>query len=503
MAVVGVVAVLVLAVGLGLAGNDLLGFASVDPSSSASSGPRTVEPSSSEGAPPTPNSGPTSGPDIDCAWAPVGSPFEIQLIPGDVPGVPEDIPPPGMRGAEREAQPTAPPEPGAGWPAVDESSTLRLGSGSILNLRAEDNSCIRYVIAEYQATGGGLAGPFPITFRDFALDPPQALQQLGSLPDGDWTLRIVIVFSRATGSEEPISSERFFRVIVGSGSAGSFPEPPDGPACATLSSVRFPSLTLSTGASGVVVPGTDGPVGPPATAVRLGDRIEIQSVGDACALAWTIDVASSSRTDQPAIRIEALDNLASNPFEAAQNRWLLQGLPIGSIVITATMRYSIDRSVIAFWLLDVSAPDLPVVRIAAANDNSLEVQARACGASWSFEFGSTGYAPCEPLIVGPLPSLVASPETPLVVDIPGWTITSWGGMCGLVGPLSVEGASFQPVDDCSLGGWAVDSANPGPVVFLPRASSPIVQLFLQATREGRSVGIVIFAAILGSPVIAP
>ena len=497
IAVVAAVAVVVLAAGIGLAGN---GFSS-PPSSAAPSavssttvGPTAAAtPTASPLPPPTPNTG------LGCSPVRLGAPPEIRL------GVDADDPL-AIRGVAPGPGPDESPSQAPAWPVLPVEGALTAPGRPSLYLISEEDACVRYVVADYVPGDPGVSVPFPISFRALNVNPPRSIVPLGRLPSGDWIVRVVAYFSTDTAGQEDASVvERFFRV-ANADTAGPFPTPlvpPAVPCAGPPVGGISPTLVLSDGAGGLVegTPDLGAPlIVPPITPVRLGDPIEIRVAGDACAIAWAI------RAEQPVdggvSDIEREDNAANDPFLFAQNRWRLHDLWTGTTVINATIRFSADVVVTNRWHLDVQGGAVPAARIVAPNGAAVDAVHAQCGASWQYESGTGGYEYCTGnSIPPPLIALRVAPETPLRVEVPGWTIVGWGGDCGRLDPSNPD-QPYQNVDGCGLGGWwhGVEGPPPSglpavPAAFLPRSTGPLVQLYLTVQRGGVTVSFGVWAMI--------
>ncbi|MES2211292.1 MAG: hypothetical protein V4515_14100 [Chloroflexota bacterium] len=490
--VVAAIAVVVLGGGIGLAGN---GFTSppASPSVSATTGP-TASPTAPVATlpgptprfpPPTPNTG------LGCAPVRLGTPPEIRL--GSVPGDPlaiRGVPPGNVPGDPASQPPT--------WPVLPAASALRMSARSSVQLISEEDACMRYVIAEYQPGAAGVTIPFPISFRTLNVNPPRSIVPLGVLPAGDWLVRVVAYFFTGTaGQEDGTVVERFFRV-ANSETAVPLPTPVTSPGvpCTPPPPGGVPPTLVLSGSGSALVEGTPGLVVPSIAPVQLGDLIEIRVAGDACAIAWTIGATQPEVSNQ--YDIEREDNTDNNPFLYAQNRWRLHDLPTGLLFVTAAVRFSADLRVTSRWLLDVRGADLPAARIVAPNGAQVTAAHAPCGASWTFASGTGGYEYCtEEAIPATVPTLTVAPETPLRVDVPGWTTISWGGNCGRAGAPNGAAGLFLIVNNCDLGGRYPNDGSPapGPAIFLPRSAAPLVRIYLQVSRGDTVVTMLVFAMI--------
>lgn len=489
---VGAIAVIVLGAGIGLAGN---GFTSppASPSASATAG-ATTGAVATPGTRPTPNPGPISPPTqntgLGCTPVRLGTPPEIRLgAAGDpltIRGVPSTTVPGGT-----ESQPPA-------WPVPPVNGVLRMSARTSIQVLSEQDACVRYVVAEYVPGAPGVTIPFPIAFRTVNVSPPRSIVLLGTLPVGEWIVRVVAYFSTGTtGQEDGTVVERFFRV-ANSETAVPLPTPLASPAvpCAAPQAGGIPPTLVLSGSAGGLVEGTPGLVVPPIAPVRLGDLIEIRVAGDACAIGWNIGATQPDANNQ--YEIERESNPGNNPFLFAQNRWRLHALPTGLLFVTATVRFSVDMTVTSRWLIDIQGAEVPAARIVAPDGTTVTAPRAPCGASWSFENGADGYEYCTDELMPPsLPTLVVAPETPVRLEVPGWTIISWGGSCGRSNELNNPSSPFLTVDNCDLGGrHSPDgSVASGPAVFLPRSSGPVVRLYLAAKRGDTTVSFVVYAMI--------
>lgn len=492
IALVGAMAVMVIAAGVGLAGK---GFASPEssPSASPTEGVAVSSSSPSPSASPGKLPAPTQNSGLGCSPVRVGTPPEIMLglDRNDVGAI---------RGAPATSV-TGGGSPAPSWPTLPADSALVVPSSTTITVYAQQDACMRYVIAEYLPGAPGVTLPFPIAFRTVNVSPPRSILPLGTMPSGDWILRVVAYFSTgASGDDGSTVLERYFRVVnsaapvpipgpVASPAVACAPPPPGGVA---------PALIL-TGSPGGPVEGMPRPIVPPASQVRLGDRLELRVAGDSCAIAWDINATQSGTGG--GFQIDRQANETNDPFRYAQNRWFLHDLPTGTVTITATLRFSADIDITSQWLLEVLGADVPVVRVVTPSGAQVSAVRGPCGAAWMFPNGTGGYENCATDDVPDgLPVLTVAPETPLRLEVPGWTLRGWGGGCGRVDPSTV--AAYQVVNGCDLGGWYSGdggSALPGSAMFLPRTAGPLVRLYVTAERGGTIVTVVVYLMVLVVP----
>ena len=452
IAAVAVIAVAVLAVGIGLAGN---GF-TIAPSSTGSPGPSgSLAPSGSSAAqmsPSTPGESllpPTTSPVLQCAPVRLGKPPEIRLTSNPGGMVIEGVAGPSVNGGTGSGAPT--------WPVLPLGGALRAGQ-STLDLSALDHGCIRYVATEYapSSIGNSSGGAsFPVPFRTLNVSPPQSFVSLGSLPAGDWTLRVVAYFSTGqVGQEDASVIERFFRVITSpSDDPVPIPTPITAPAvaCAPLPRDGGPPSLVLTGSPNGPIQGTTGISALSRVPVRIGDRIEVRVNGDTCALAWDFTTAPDSNPDYT--HSDGEPNPGNDPFLFAQNRWLLHDLPTGQVAVTATVRFSADVSTTARWLLDVQAAmsrwyASPPPTARRSWPHGLRVDQPGFRSARRAASRSALAAPLPPTI----PFLTAPDESLIRIEVPGWTIMNWGASCGRPDPSSPT-SPFVIVGGCDVGGW--------------------------------------------------
>lgn len=500
IAAVAIIAVVMLAAGIGLAGNGLAGPPEgSSPSASAPAGAvASPEPTPTAGPAKLPSTklpspklpSPTQNTGLGCAPVRLGSAPEIRLSSGS--GDPLT-----QLGLPR---PPAPDSTGAlplDWPAVPVGRALATDAAASIELRADQDACIRYVVADYIPGSGEVPAQFPVAFRSLNVGPARSIVPLGSLPSGDWIVRVVAYFSTdVVGQEDATVIERFFRVI-NSNFPGPVPTPQNSPAaaCAPAPADGSPPAILLTGAGPEPVQGTPGSAESPVTPVQLGDLVELRVSGDVCAIGWLVSGTQPDQNNQ--YDLEREDNPRSDPFLFAQNRWRLHDLPTGLIYLTATIRFSIDTVVTNRWLLDVRGLDVPIARVVAPN-RTVTASRATCGASWSFANATGGYEYCatDP-VPSPIPTLTVAPGTPIRVEVPGWTIVGWNSTCGRSDTASNPDFPFVTVDGCDLGGRYAPDASASPVrpMFLPRASGPLVRIWLTVSRGDETVSWPVYVTV--------
>ena len=397
--------------------------------------------------------------------------------------------------------PSGEPVDEAAWPVPSIELAARVGVAEGVNLLADLDACVQFVTAEYEPADPSVQGPFPITWHTMEISAPRAVVPLGPLPEGDWIVHVSATFLDFLTTPTSIdSTERFFRVVVGSGARPSEPAPEVTPAvpCVPWNDAAQPPDLFMTGTQDGPSPGVPPGTGPPPpTYGMIGSALEIRTTGDACALAWEI-TAFNVDTNR-SVSIETQANPAYDPFLVTQNRWRLGSLPTGLLQVTATMHYSADSSVSRRWNLIVQDPGFPDVEFRAP-DGTLAQGTPACGAQWSYPDATGVEVSCTGAAVrGDVEQLLAAPGSVIRVDAPGWTVGSWAGACGKLDPSASPSHPFIEIDGCNLGGSGV---GPATVAFVSRAGAPVVRLDLTLYLDGDTYQQVtgsVYVAVLPTP----
>ena len=487
--IVGVVAVIVLGAGVGLAGNGIKNQATASASPSAplaTSDDASVPPATDE---PT-RDAPTRSAGLGCA------PVRLGAAPGIRVSSDRDGRASPVTGLAATPGPTGSAAADAPWPLPGEAGAARLLGAADLILAPDDDACVRYVLAEYRPADPAVKGPFPIAFRTLNVTPPGSIVPLGPMPAGDWVVRVVAHFwTGVAGQEDGGAVERFFRVIAGEG-AGPLPSPATPPAvpCAPMpAGAAVPDLLFygaSEGPTAGIPPGT----GPPQVVyAEIGAPLELRDGGDVCARSWTISAHLVETGEE--LGFDTQENPTNDPFQFAQNRWRLAAVPSGLLQVTATMTYSADVQVIRRWSVAVSVPPFPTVRLVAP-DGSSALGVPGCGAAWAFPTGTGGAETC----TGPafaadaLQTLTVPAGSPIRIDAADWRVVTWNGACGRFTEANRQFNPFTQVYGCNLGG----SLAPGQAVFLPRVGAPLVRLFVILERDGVTASTSIFASVATS-----
>ena len=488
IAAVAVVAVVVLAIGIGVLGNGPIGQSeSTAPTLPTSSTATESEPVAAGSVPPT-ASGPTPAAS-SCALVRPGHPHDIRVSSGGPP----------QQGVAPTPAPSGEPVDEAAWPVPSIELAARVGVAEGVNLLADLDACVQFVSAEYAPADASASGPFPITWHTMEISPPRAIVPLGPLPEGDWIVRVSATFLDFLTTPTSIdSTEQFFRVIVGSGVRPSEPAPEVTPAvhCVPWNDSSQPPDLVLTGTEDQSVPGIPPGTGtPPLTYGTMGSPIEIRTSGDGCALAWSI-TAFNVDTNR-SVSIESQDNAAYDPFLAAQNRWLLSYLPTGLLQMTATMHYSADVSVTRRWDVIIEPPDFPAV-VFRAPDGTTATGAPACGAQWGYPDATGGEVSCtgNPILAN-LEELDVAPGSVIRVDVPGWTVASWAGSCGVLDPSVSPSKPFVVIEGCGLG----SGQGPVEIGFVSRSAASVVQLDVTLLQQGQPAVVsgTVYVSIVPTP----
>jgi hypothetical protein len=333
---------------------------------------------------------------------------------------------------------------------------------------------------------------------------------LGTLPDGEWVIQVTVSFeTNVRGSAGQLIRESYFRVRVGPGpfrTPGPSPTIVEDPTPAVTSGVACGptpaseadvSLTLSAPGSDAVVGVPDG-ASPGIVSVDPGDEAEFAVEGDACATSWSFTISSVLGTDRgEPDRIGELDNPTDDPRYAAQNRWRVP-VPVGTFDLVARLRFGPSVEAVRLWRLVGRGFTVPEAFLVGA-DGSRVLVLPGCGLSVTLANGYSTADTCGSMgYPDGLEVLHVPAWSPVVVEIPGWAITSWSGACGRVS--AAEGSEyFEAVNGCNLGNFAVapGASPPAPVRFLARSGEHSVQLGITASRDEDTFSVPLYAVVDG------
>lgn len=471
-AIVGV-ALLVVLGGLGLVGppDEAAG-------PSPSSGPRTGAPS---GAPSTPSGttgAPTPGRIAICAGAGPGDPPTVRLRSTSD----DQSPVPGTAGPAPSDGPSGSPVIPA-WTVPGLERGLLLPPGASLILDAQRSVCI--VSVDVAVAGAHEVDPGSAIGQSWRLEPgrPSEDVDLGSLPAGDWVVRVEVEFLASTGRVSPTSRVAFFRVVAGD-SLDLAPSPQVTPA------VACGPDPIGAGSPELVLVVDDGPPissrdggGANPVEIRLGQRIEVRVVGDVCARGWSIDVADGLGN---AFLQESYPNPVDNPFLAAQNRWVLTQLLIGDSTLTSSIQFGRDRAAVGTWALRVITPGLPAA-FATASDGRSVPALPGCGQFWTLP-GGDAFEPCfVQTVPDDLEPLQVIAGSVVRISLDDWAVASWFARCGLASASEGLPAEFRTLDECDLGGRSTLSLIgfvPSTIAFVPWPGDRLVLIGITAERDG-------------------
>jgi hypothetical protein len=488
MIAVAIIAITVVAAGIGLAGSGL------------------EELDGASGSPGSPASG-TTGPDGSSSLV-VGC---VAVDPADVPefrlasttvgqvdvlhgqGSSEPV-----EGVARTADGSPSPDESSStssWPEPGVESTLELKAASLLLAVPVGDACVRRAVAEY--VPDGVTSAPVIEFGDYSLDPPRKRVTLGRIPAGGWILRVVVDYSTDGTTDGPTAPiERFFKVHAVHDQS-VLPEVTPAVPCSTPEpGAALPELSL--------VAGSDAPVRGVDTATYPGDvlrngatvegafpdRFVILVDGEACATSWVIrwlDYETGGEVSE-----FSQENADQNPYRVSQNRIDLSGGVVGQTVLTAKLTFDGGRTEEAAWEVTISAPAPPIATIHGPGGDPTE-GVLACGTSWSDGSDVGAYEACPEWTVPDGVGLITLRSGELLtVDVPGWTIQGWNVSCGTRGGPNLS--DFVSAGGCDLGG-----GNAGPMLALPFDGEWLVLAYVGVLRDGVSISASYFFDVVVGP----
>jgi hypothetical protein len=474
VAVTGV-AITVLAAGIGFGGSDLVPGPSADDAS----------PRASAGDPRSSGREPAASPERTA----MNSSGCIPADPADLPGIKvasthdERVAARGMGRPGEEEAPDGPLAtlPTSAWPVPGPSSALILESSSDIVVAADEDACMRSVVAEYLAASDLGGVPTVLGLGEGNVAPPQPRVVLGGLPIGDWLVRVVVRFATGVaGDEDTAVVERFFRVTTDVNPAVS-PEVTPAVACATLDPDTVVGLSLRVGAAepvaGVDLDTYAGDITMTGAIVEgsLLDPLILSIDDDACATSWTVQWLDAG--GGPMFEV-VQENRSDNPYLVSQNRIELnpQQSIIGHGAITAVVRLGMNRTVRAGWELNISGPPLPTVTFSGPDGDPV-IGIPGCGANWSHPDGRSSFELCEATLI-PETVRLLTVRSGDIVDIaaPGMDLLHWSVQCGTRGGRN--GSEFDYSGSCDLGGGPS-----APMRFRPYPGRWMIQAYVGAQLE--------------------
>lgn len=438
-------------------------------------------------------------------------PVPTDRVPAFLLAVAED-PEPGTAGQVGYTRRPGDETPGISWvvPAAPAFAAVVARTGNVLEVRAAPGACVRYVQSEYaDAALDRVPGPSErrplFTGR---IVSPTPTPTLGSLPDGDWVVRVMAYFETGlAGPDGLVISEAFFRVRVGNGpfatprtSPGPTPEPtpavtpalPCGPSPAPAAAMDL--LLAAPGVEGVA--GAPAGTTPPQVSVGPGESASLTVPGAACATSWDIRLLRDGSTEPESL--DVLNNPGEDPGHAAQNRWIIM-VPVGDFRLVASLKFGADSTVVREWRLQ--GRPFVVPKTVLTGPDGTEVEARAgCGLSISLANGYSASDSCGSI---GFPDGLAVLRVPawsrVVLEVSGWTIAAWNGSCGRVVADAFNPELFEQLNGCSLGGYRVadNEAPPSPAQFLARPGEQVLALYVRATRGGDAFDATMYALVTG------
>jgi hypothetical protein len=247
------------------------------------------------------------------------------------------------------------------------------------------------------------------------------------------------------------------------------------------------------------VPGAAQGSEPPVVIVALGEPVEIQVAGDACATSWDIRVVNLEGLGT--IEQDVQLNLGESPAYAAQNRWRLP-VPVGDFALVADLQFGLDVSVHREWQIEGLGFIVPEAFLVDGDGNRVLVLP-GCGPTIHLANGYSATDNCDsPGYPDGLDVLQVQAWSAVNLEIPGWTITALDGACGHLS--GTEGSRvFEPANGCWLGNFGVgpeaspESSPPAPVRFLARPGEQVVQLNISASRDGDTFSVPMYGLVDG------
>lgn len=391
-----------------------------------------------------------------------------------------------------------------GWrvPAWDDERRP-FDSTAEWSITTPGNACLRYLIAEYAEANieGSPTAEDRHAIRDEEVEPASPSPSLGTLPDGDWVLRVVAYFE--TGIEGPsglVISEAFFRIRIGDGPfptptpvvtprPAATPEVACGPEPASPGEVE---VLASTPATPNGVAGAHGDANLPVVTVAVGDPIELRTNGDVCAISWSIR-ALDPTTGEVMNRI-VRDNPTGDPTLAIEDRWRME-VPIGDSRLVADLQLVSGASIVRQWAIHGLPFTVPTATLTGSNGRRVEALP-GCGLTIFLANGYDSSENCGSLAIPDDLDVLHVPAWSMVVfEVPNWLIRTWDGSCG--GVEASEGQEyFAPTDGCYVGGGNAPAGMPS-VRFLARPGERMLQLSVTAVAAGSSFSVPLYVVVVG------
>lgn len=355
---------------------------------------------------------------------------------------------------------------------TEPPSVARIGSFDPLVLTTSEGTCLIRV----EVTFADFHGAPPLA--PAVIEPEDSSQRTFSVVTpgpGDWAVRLLVEFA---GTGEPRWLEAYARVRVGENVAPPIqwvtPARPCGPGSGPadlalhIDDIAMPGWPWSGAAEATAPPST--------TPVRVppGSVIEARIAGDRCAATWRFEATrrATAGSVEPHVVVETYTNAVPDTAVAAQNRFRMElGLGPATWDVTGTVQLADGTTVVAAWVLELDGLGVPRALLVGRQDRSARVEA-VVGNCVSIQLrnGSSGVDACgSDVPTSPLATLVVPIGSRLTfAEPPGWNVQYWGAATGVI--------RGEPP-------W-FDSPQEG---FLRSASSPPVDFPVPATPGKRTL----------------
>jgi hypothetical protein len=474
---VAAAAITVIAAGIGLGGRGTEPLPSLSGAPPAASGAATSE-SPSSSAPATPP--PTELPGLGCLPASPGDLPEFRV--SSSPAVFEPV-----RGVKGPPDWALSSPPTAAWPVPNPRLALVLDPSASIVLIPEDEVCVRYATVEYLAIEDLGGTPTTLGLSETNVNPPRPSVVLGSLPAGDWVVRVVAYYSTGVaGNEDQAVMERFFRVITGL-APGASPLMTPTVACVPLRvDGPLPRLAFVAGDDEPVL-GVEASAAPDVVdgALVTGtfpDHLVVSVIGEACATSWRVQFQDPDR--RQVLNEVVQENPGENPFFVSQNRIDLPYANLGHTIVSATLSFGRGRQATAVWDLTLAVPPPPAAEVLGPTGARVAAGI-GCGMSVTLADGRSAWEYCETSIVPEGLEVLHVRRGEIVrLEVPGWPIRSWWIACGERAPST---GAYEDRGGCGLGGAGDGTRDVGPARFLPFPGRHVVSAWVTVGRPGETI----------------
>lgn len=235
----------------------------------------------------------------------------------------------------------------------------------------------------------------------------------------------------------------------------------------------------------------------PAVSIGLGLLAYLTIVGDACSTSWQIDLLSAV-DGSPVGGTTDANPRTDLVVSASQSAWIVR-VPVGDYRLVMTFRFSSGVEVVREWRVTGLGFTVPDAFLVDADGSRVRVLP-GCGLTVSL---ANGYASSEGCETVGFPDGMRVLRVPawsrIILEVPGWTITSWNGSCGRVSTDNLGIRYAEPVGNCSLGGYEVGSSAtpPAPAQFLARPGRQVIILYVAAGHDGNTFRVPMYALVTG------